>query len=309
MGRMSLLREIQNDLGSEGGDVTTVLRKCKILASRLGSDEFAQWVDGELNGYPPSQPTPPYRRLDIRYYASFTNPVWQATRQPVPLQLVPKEHRGSFESIEFRKGIAKADSFVRAQKSARIERPELIFVLQGKMYPEMNCHGVWAEISVVEFEQLVSAVKSRVLDSVLKIETENPSAGEAQPNSQPVPTEKLRPLVQNVFYAPVGNIAQNSDNLSQTANIGIQTEDLVRLVAEFSNRLGELDLDRPQKQKAEAQIATLRAQLTDEPDPVIVRQAGRTLRSITEGAIGSLLAAAVQPSVWQWVRQTMAHFK
>ena len=224
MGRMSLLREIQNDLVSEGGDVTAVLRKCKILASRLGSDEFAQWVDGELNGYSPSQPTPPYRRLAIQYYASFTNPVWQATRQPVPLQLVPKEHRGSFESIEFREGIAKADSFVRAGKGALIERPELIFVLQGKMYPRWIVRQLGPRFLLSNSSSLLAAVKSRVLDFVLKIETENPNAGEAQPNSQPVPTEKLRPLVQNVFYAPVGNIAQNSDNLSQTANIGIQTE-------------------------------------------------------------------------------------
>jgi hypothetical protein len=78
---------------------------------------------------------------------------------------------------------------------------------------------------------------------------------------------------------------------------------------EFGNHLNELALDARQKQKAEAQIATLQAQLTDEPDPVIVRQAGRTLRNITEGAIGSLLATAVQPAVWQWIQQVMAaHF-
>lgn len=33
---MSLLRDIQNDLASAENDVTTVLRKCKILAARLG---------------------------------------------------------------------------------------------------------------------------------------------------------------------------------------------------------------------------------------------------------------------------------
>lgn len=44
----------------------------------------------------------------------------------------------------------------------------------------------------------------------------------------------------------------------------------------------------------------------DDPDPVIVKQAGRTLRNITEGAIGSLLAAAAtQPEVWTWASQTM----
>ena len=47
---MSLLRDIQNDLSGPSGDITTVLRKCKILAARLGSDEFSRWVDWELNG-------------------------------------------------------------------------------------------------------------------------------------------------------------------------------------------------------------------------------------------------------------------
>ena len=47
-----------------------------------------------------------------------------------------------------------------------------------------------------------------------------------------------------------------------------------------------------------AQVATIKAQLEDNPDPVIVKQAGRTLRNITEGAIGSLIAAAAQPTVW-----------
>jgi len=74
---------------------------------------------------------------------------------------------------------------------------------------------------------------------------------------------------------------------------------------EFERHINELEIDPQQKQRAEAQIATLKAQLTDEPDPVIVKQAGRTLRNITEGAIGSLVAAAAQPTVWSWVAAAM----
>ncbi len=94
---------------------------------------------------------------------------------------------------------------------------------------------------------------------------------------------------------------------NQTVSYGPQDlADLNRLVTEFTSHLGELQIDERQRQKAEAQIATLQAQLTDEPDPVIIKQAGRTLRNITEGAIGSLLAtAATQPGVWAWVIQTM----
>lgn len=70
-----------------------------------------------------------------------------------------------------------------------------------------------------------------------------------------------------------------------------QRSDLERLVTEFTAHLEELNIDPSQKRKAQTQIATIKAQLSDdEPDPVIIKQAGRTLRNITEGAIGSLVA-------------------
>jgi AbiTii len=300
---MSLLREIQNDIASPSGDVVSVLRKCKILAARLGSEEFAVWVDRELNGYPDSEPPPNYRRLGSNCYANFLSIAWQANGQPVPFGIFPEEFVDSLRQIEFRDGIAKVASFVAG--GARIHRPDLIFHIQGKMYPGMNCSGAWIEISAANFDQLISAVKNRILDFVLKIEAENPDAGEAPLNSQPVPREKLQPLVNN-FFGTVGSLAQNSQHVSQTTSIGLETQDLRRLIAEFTTHLDELNLGAREKQKAEIQIATLKAQLSDEPDPVIVKQAGLTLRNITEGAIGSLLATAVQPAVWLWVQQTMA---
>jgi hypothetical protein len=75
-------------------------------------------------------------------------------------------------------------------------------------------------------------------------------------------------------------------------------DDLRRLVEMFDAHLDDLNLDAAAKQKAMVQVATIKAQLQDDPDPVIVKQAGRTLRNVTEGAIGSLLANAVQPAVW-----------
>ena len=84
-----------------------------------------------------------------------------------------------------------------------------------------------------------------------------------------------------------------------------ELSDLTRLVSEFGNHLDELKLDTRAKQRAQAQLATLEAQLSDEPDPAVVRQVGRTLRNITEGAIGSLIAAAAQPTIWSWVAHIM----
>lgn len=119
-------------------------------------------------------------------------------------------------------------------------------------------------------------------------------------------TKDQSPQLTNVFHGPVGNIVQNSEHFNQTANVGIQSHDLTRLVTELTAHLDELKLDSQQRQRAEAQIATLKAELTGDPDPALVRQAGRTIRNITEGAIGSLLATAAQPGVWHWIHQTLA---
>jgi hypothetical protein len=208
--------------------------------------------------------------------------------------------------MEFREGIAKASRLVK--DGATVQRPELIFLLQGKMYPEMNCQSAWGEISGIEFEQIVSAVKSCALDFCLKIEAENPNAGEAPPNTQPVPKEKLQPLVNN-FFGPVGSLAQQSREFGQTANINVISQDVATLVAELTAHLDELRLDPRMRQKAESQIATLKAQLiTDEPDQLIVKQAGHTLRNIVEGAIAGLLATAAQPTVWHTIHRILQSF-
>ncbi len=302
---MSLLREIQSDLANECEDVSRVLRKCKILAARLGSAEFAHWVDWELDGYPVDKSVPDYRCLSITYYASFMNHGWRIDKAPVPLQIIPEKYRDNFRFREFKDGIAKASSFMREKTVVMIQRPDLVPALQGRMYPEMNCHGFWGEVPSTEFKQLVSTVKNRILDFSLRIEAENACAGEALPNTEPVPMGKLQPMVQNIFYGSVGNVAQNSNNVSQVSTNGITPEDLRTLVEELTQHLHELGLNERQQQRAEAQIAALRAELRGEPDTKIVSQSAATLRNITEGAIASLLATAVQPSLWHWILKTL----
>lgn len=304
---MSLLREIQNDLARPDADVVTVLRKCKILAARLNSVELTHWVDSELNGYAESEPLPEYRMLRAQSYGNFMSIGWRAEHQPIPAFAVPEEDRETFFApIGFRDGITIAMVF--ASDGATAELPWLTVSINRHrvMFPQMECMSAWRQISGTQFRQLVDAVKNRILDFSLKIEAENPSAGEALPNSEPVAKDKLQPLVQNTFYGPVANVAQNSANFTQTSGGMLQADELSRLVRELTQHLDELGLDDREKQRVDAQVAILKTELSGEPDLAIVTQAGRTLRNITEGAIGSLIATAAQPDVWVWIHQMLA---
>ena len=174
----------------------------------------------------------------------------------------------------------------------------------AKLLNDLLDYGVENRIITNDVELVIVACRQ----TVPRLSPTLPAAV-ALRNTQPVSVEKSHTLFSNVFYGPVGNVAQNSGHINQTANIGLRHKDLAKLVAEMATHLNELSLDPRQHQRAEAQLAALNAEVgAVDPDPGVVGHAGRTLRNITEGAIGSLLAAGIQPHIWQWVHQTLASF-
>lgn len=77
-------------------------------------------------------------------------------------------------------------------------------------------------------------------------------------------------------------VQQGEVQATQTQSITYSAQeiaDLTRLVKDVASHLDELRLDVAQRRRAEAQLATLRAQISDAPDYVIVKRAGRILWS------------------------------
>src|SRR6266853_1947351 len=60
-GPMTLPQQIQIEVVDSSSDLASVLRKCSILAQRLGQEGFKDWVIHELEGYPDAQEVPPHR--------------------------------------------------------------------------------------------------------------------------------------------------------------------------------------------------------------------------------------------------------
>jgi hypothetical protein len=98
---MSLLREIQDAAVSNDAPITELLRRCKILAARLGSAEFGAWIDSELNGYNDASTLPEYRRGEVQ---SFGNLVGfggsQAKNVPIPPSTLAAKYRDKATKTE-----------------------------------------------------------------------------------------------------------------------------------------------------------------------------------------------------------------
>ena len=69
---MSLLRKIQSAAIESNTDLATLLRKCKVLAARLGSQEFEMWVDNELSSYKSVKELPDYRVFYVNSKGHFS---------------------------------------------------------------------------------------------------------------------------------------------------------------------------------------------------------------------------------------------
>jgi uncharacterized protein involved in exopolysaccharide biosynthesis len=105
------------------------------------------------------------------------------------------------------------------------------------------------------------------------------------------------------------SIQQTGSHSTQVQTINYNQRDLgdlKRALDLLEQHFDQLGLDATSARKAKAQIGTLKAQLIDEPNPTILKEAGKTLRNVTEGVIGGLITAAVQPATWQFVQDVLA---
>lgn len=101
--------------------------------------------------------------------------------------------------------------------------------------------------------------------------------------------------VQNPVNSPVA-MAGGGATISQTTNYSSSDLGEIRRVIDLvEQHLSDLALNERAEKNARAMMASIRAQFeAAEPNSTVLREAGRSLRTIVEGAVGSLAASAVQ---------------
>jgi hypothetical protein len=60
----NILQQIQADVLNQNVSLSNTLRKAKVLASQLRSQELSNWVSSELDGYKSEKDLPDYSRVD-----------------------------------------------------------------------------------------------------------------------------------------------------------------------------------------------------------------------------------------------------
>lgn len=256
---MEILKQIQSDLLMHPDvPLSTILRKAKVLASQLRSEELRNWVSQELDGFKSANELPDYRVLEVGCVGTWMNSGWKVTNQTVPIHKIENEQlRKLLTTYRVFDGIRTVEKHASGQEQHFFIHQELTEMVNHYIR-DYGGGFVGLELAVGPhtFEQILDTVKNRLLDFVLNLD-ENWHMDERPPSK-----DELSNLVSVAIYnhqggamgdkyeisgqaGAVGPNAHAHDNtFNQLVNHVEQNIDLAELI----KQLGELRHAIMQKQ-------------------------------------------------------------
>jgi hypothetical protein len=269
---MPLLSDIQQDI-MEDKPLAPILLKLRFLASRLGSDALEDWVRFEIDGYGEETEVPPYRSIGVTYKASFLGPAGsQMKNAPVPPALIEKYAGNNWLKVSERQSVSAIENLIASVGSdgggLHIDASNLILVLQGNLYPGMNCVSVDGRISVGSVVALLSSVRSRVLELTIQIEKSAPIASTVTFGKSIAPApdaSSITNITNQVVYGNMTSISNSSHtsvgDSSQNKSIKLSGD---KLIAEVHQALTNSGVDADELAKITSALERLKA-ASDKP--------------------------------------------
>lgn len=239
---MSLLHDIQAAVLDQGTDLGPILLKVRLLAAKLGSQPLADWVKHESEGYPSDVPVPDYRIIPVTYNGTFSGPFGSGIdNAPIPPLVIEKLAGAKWTSYEMRQSIAAIDHLLASVKKGSgglsLDAANLIFKLQGKVYPDYACNSVTGTVSAAALAEARHSVRARILELTIQLEASLPEAASISIDKPLVPTiakaEQVTQISQQIIY---GNVTAVSASGDAKVNMAIGAGDLNGLIAFLEER-------------------------------------------------------------------------
>lgn len=296
---MSLLEEIQKEAVDKNSDLGTILRKCKVLAARLGSEPLENWLIWESNGYPDNVQVPDYRIWPLEVKGHFYGPFGSGIENaPIPHACLPKKSRKFYERYESRISISGVEDALKevGAGSVQVSTGDLAVALGTNVYEDQNCVQAWAQFSTSNLVELLNAVRNRVLDFSLALWKENPNAGEPIKSSgKSLEPSRVTQIFNTKVYGGSANLVGTANDSSIIFKIVPHNfsslETFLRANGLQDNDIGDLqealnsDNSPVEKDKFGPKVSSWIAKM--------VQKAADGGWSVGVGAAGSLLAQAV----------------
>lgn len=285
---MGLLHEIQGSVVSESAEIVPILLKLRLLASRLGSTPLEDWVKHESEGYPADAPLPDYRKVGVNYTASFSGSFGSSIQNAsIPPMVIANYVGEEWLSLDLRQSLASVDDLLGSptdrSSTVKLDRSDLIFALQGKVYERYACNQVVGHISKAALTEIKTTVRAKILELTIALERSVPEASNIilgphreAPGSERI--DKVTSITHQIIHGNVTTINSNGNNA--TIKVDIRQGD----VAAVAKLLAQAGISSADAEEFAAIVAAEKP--TASNDPLGKRASSWIVENIGKAASG-----------------------
>ena len=242
----SLVEQLQKDILDSSVPLADILRKAKVLASLLKSEDLMLWVDAELKGYADAGDIPTYRKFHPLSYGTLTGINAVVRNVLIPVSVLPDNMREYAENLEIRDGVGEIEAAAtRSEKeNCRFPWPAEMVIL-AREYIQVTGGGTltdaWRPFSQSDFVDILDQIRTRLLDFLLELQQINPDVLESEEALRSVPAEKTSMVVYNNIYGNE-NVVATGRSFTQTVTQEVVSGDKQSLI-EHLRSIGLQDRD------------------------------------------------------------------
>jgi AbiTii len=145
--------------------------KTKVLLHQLGRKELVGWVNLELNGYPDDIRVPEYRILTVQVKGNLSNNAYTYNDQPLPTAHLGEEIQLQLARYGARESISALEELARKDTQGLVIpiAPEFYGLLSKPLTGYYQVQRAWRAIGPGQLAQILTQVRSRLLDFVLEL--------------------------------------------------------------------------------------------------------------------------------------------
>ncbi|OJV17391.1 MAG: hypothetical protein BGO21_14020 [Dyadobacter sp. 50-39] len=215
---MKIVKQLIEEVSDPKYTLTDVLIRTKVLAHKLRSTELGEWIDGELNGYS-TRDLPAYRIQKGMVVAIIETSTERISNFKYPLALLEDDTRRALETFNAKHSISTLQEVVTSNQQLALY--EIIgqdtYHYLAQYIGNVRILELRRQIDKSAAIQIVTSVKSKLLDFLLKLDDEIPSEENLTIGSE------SQAIISNLFNSAVlGNHTtiiignHNHQTISQT---------------------------------------------------------------------------------------------
>lgn len=227
---MKLIETIVTELIDINTPLTAPLLKTKVLAVRIKHTELHTWVNNELNGYSESHVIPEYRKQSTGIVGTIINGNYRYTNHNLSTYGLSEKIAYSLNYYDFKESISVLESLMNAENpTRRLEiaiPPEIISYMEQVICsngnPFFHIANAHRELPLDYISQILAAIRSKLLDFMLKLEEEFGTETEIKLSDN----QKISNIMNNtIINTGDGNVVNTGNNNELNINIDIKKGD------------------------------------------------------------------------------------